>query len=362
MIYNLQILRALAAYSVFLTHFGLYAGPILPRPDALAFGAVGVDVFFVLSGFIMFVSTAGRHETPGAFLLRRAIRVVPLYWLVTLVLTLIALAGLKPIGIVELRPDYVVQSLLFLPFSRGGYVEPLNSVGWTLNYEMFFYASFAVLLLMAGLRARMMGLATAFGALVLLGLAPVPGLYWAYYTKPIVLEFVAGAALGYGYLRLGPLAPGFPVRRAAGAALVIAGALVLGGQVVAGALGADLEMTGFLRPLVWGSAAVLAVGALLLLERGGIVLRSRWLFSQGNASYAFYLIHNLMLHISAKAAALLVAPSPLRVALVFVLACSASVLLGEWLFRCVERPVGAALRRMCDRSPRPAPLPGAVPS
>lgn len=361
MIYNLQILRALAAYSVFLTHFGLYAGPILPRPDALAFGAAGVDVFFVLSGFIMFVSTAGRRESPAGFLLRRAIRVVPLYWLVTLALALIALAGLKPIGIVELRLDYVVQSLLFLPFSRGGYVEPLNSVGWTLNYEMFFYAGFAGLLMLAGLRARMIGLAAAFGAVILLGLAPVPGLYWAYYTKPIVLEFVAGAALGYAYLRLGTPSPGFPVRRTAGAALAVAGALILGGQVVAGALGADLEMTGFLRPLIWGSAAVLAVGAQLLLEQGGIVLRARWLFSQGNASYAFYLIHNLMLHVSAKAAAILVAPGPQRVALVFVLAFSASVLLGEWLFRCVERPIGAALRRVCDGSPRPAALPGAVP-
>jgi exopolysaccharide production protein ExoZ len=362
MIYNLQILRALAAYSVFLTHFGLYAGPILPRPDAMAFGAAGVDVFFVLSGFIMFVSTAGRSETPGSFLLRRAIRVVPLYWLVTLGLALIALAGLKPIGIVELRPDYVVQSLLFLPFSRGGYVEPLNSVGWTLNYEMFFYAGFAALLLVSDLRARMIGLTAAFGALVLLGLAPVPGLYWAYYTKPIVLEFVAGAALGYAYLRCGAPSPSFPVRRAAVGALAVAGALILGGQAVAGALGADLEMTGFLRPLVWGSAAALAVGAVLLLERGGIVLRSRWLFSQGNASYAFYLIHNLMLHAGAKVAAVLVVPGPLRVVLVFVLAFSASVLLGEWLFRCVERPIGAALRRLCDRSPGPGPLPGAVPS
>ncbi|MGU3362129.1 acyltransferase family protein [Methylobacterium sp. M6A4_1b] len=360
MIYNLQILRALAAYAVFLTHFGLYAGPILPRPDALAFGAAGVDAFFVLSGFIMFVSTAGRSETPGSFLLRRAIRVVPLYWFVTLALALVALAGLKPIGIVELRPDYVVQSLLFLPFSRGGYVEPLNSVGWTLNYEMFFYAVFAALLLMASLRARMTGLALAFGALVFLGLAPVPGLYWAYYTKPIVLEFVAGAGLGYAYHRLGAQRPGFPVRRTAAAALAAAASIVLCGQAAAITLGADLEMTGFLRPLVWGSAAVLAVGALVLLERGGVVLRWRWLLSQGNASYAFYLIHNLMLHVGAKVAAVLVAPGPLRVALVFVLALSASIALGEWLHRVVEVPLGAALRRLCDRGARPAPLPGAV--
>ncbi|KQP77669.1 acyltransferase [Methylobacterium sp. Leaf113] len=360
MIYNLQILRALAAYLVFLTHFGLYAAPILPRPDALAFGAVGVDVFFVLSGFIMFVSTAGGGETPGSFLLRRAIRVVPVYWLVTLALVLIVLAGLKPIGIVALRPDYVVQSLLFLPFSRNGYVEPLNSVGWTLNYEMFFYAGFAGLLLVASLKARLIGLVAGFLGLALLSLAPVPGLYWAYYTKPIVLEFAAGAGLGYAYLRLGQPPAGFPVRRLAGTALVAAAALVLGAQALAAARGADLEMTGFARPLVWGTAALLAVGAVVLLERGGVVLRSRWLLSQGNASYAFYLVHNLMLHSAAKAAAVLVAPGALRVVLVFVIAFGASVALGEWLFRCVEAPMGAALRRRLDRRPRSAPLTGAV--
>ena len=43
MIYNLQVLRALAAYLVFLLHFSLYAGPVLPRPDLLTFGAAGVD-------------------------------------------------------------------------------------------------------------------------------------------------------------------------------------------------------------------------------------------------------------------------------------------------------------------------------
>lgn len=64
MIDNLQILRAVASYLVFLTHYGLYIGPVLPRPDLLAFGAFGVDVFFVLSGFIMFVSTSGRRESP----------------------------------------------------------------------------------------------------------------------------------------------------------------------------------------------------------------------------------------------------------------------------------------------------------
>lgn len=360
MIYNLQILRALASYLVFLTHFGQYVGTLLPRPDLLAFGLSGVDVFFVLSGFIMFVSTDGRGERPGGFLLRRASRVVPVYWLVTIGVALIALAGLKPIGILTFQPDFLIQSLLFLPFSRGGYIEPLVSVGWTLNYEMFFYVVFAGLLLVPTRAGRALGAVTIFLVLILLGLLPVPGLYWAYYTKPIVIEFAAGIGLGYAYLHLGAPAAGFPVRRVAAAALAAAVLLVLGGQVVVGALGLEPELSGFARPLVWGSAAVLVVGAMLLLERGGVALRSRWLLSQGNASYSFYLIHNLMLHTASKLAAPLAAPGFGRAALIFVMAFAASAAIGELLFRSVETPMIATLRRLFARRSRPAPLPAAL--
>ena len=362
MIDNLQILRAVASYLVFLTHYGLYIGPVLPRPDLLAFGAFGVDVFFVLSGFIMFVSTSGRRESPGGFLLRRASRVVPVYWLVTIGLALIALTGLKPIGIMEVRPDYLIQSLLFLPFSRGGYIEPLNSVGWTLNYEMFFYVIFAGLLLVPKPAVRALGAAAIFLALILLGLLPVPGLYWAYYTKPIIIEFAAGIGLGYAYLRLGIPPAGFPVRRLACAALSAAALLVLGGQIATAVLDASPELSGFARPLVWGSAAVLVVGAMLLLEQGGVALKSRWLLSQGNASYSFYLVHNLLLHSAAKLAALLVAPGYARAALIFAIAFPASVAAGEVLFRYVETPLIAGLRHRLHRRTRPASQPTPIAS
>lgn len=356
MLYNLQILRALAAYLVFLTHFGQYAGPVLPRADFLAFGSAGVDVFFVLSGFIMFVSTSGRGQSVGAFLTRRVARVVPVYWLVTGLIALMALAGLKPIGVMEFRPEYLIQSLLFLPFSRGGYIEPLVSVGWTLDYEMFFYVVFAGLLLVPVLAHRALAAAGLFLGLALLGLLPVNGLYWTFYTKPIILEFAAGIGLGYAFLRLPVPAPGFPVRRVAAGAIVAAGLCVLVGQVAAHALGVEGELTGFARPLVWGSAASLIVAAMLLLERSGITLRSSWLVSQGNASYSFYLVHNLMLHATSKVVSVLPVTGTLRVGLIFLIAFAAAALVGEVLYRRIEAPMNAALRRRFDRRPRARPL------
>ncbi|MFC6741217.1 hypothetical protein [Methylobacterium tardum] len=88
---------------------------------------------------------------------------------------------------------------------------------------------------------------------------------------------------------------------------------------------------------------------MLLLERAGIVLRARWLFSQGNASYAFYLIHNVLLHTAAKIVLALVTPGILSAALIFVIAFAAAAFLGDLVFRFVEAPGSAALRRRYER-------------
>lgn len=91
MIGNIQILRGVAALAVVLFHLPTFGGRLdLPgAPDAflrnlLASGAAGVDLFFVISGFIMAHVYARRPDGPGLFLLRRGLRIVPLYWMVTL--------------------------------------------------------------------------------------------------------------------------------------------------------------------------------------------------------------------------------------------------------------------------------------
>ena len=110
----------------------------------MSFGAAGVDIFFVVSGFIMVVTTMKRDMAPGEFLLHRIARIVPVYWVVTILLFAIVMYGFKPVGIMRMQPDWLAKSLLFIPFDRDGRVEPIISVGWTLNYEMFFYLLFAL--------------------------------------------------------------------------------------------------------------------------------------------------------------------------------------------------------------------------
>jgi len=138
----LQVLRAIAAGMVVYVHaVSTYKSKI----DALdsgggnyGLGELGVKLFFCISGFIIF-SSSKSLEPGGAsvsfFLRRRFIRIVPLYWCATLIYTLkLAFQGAVP------TIEAFVYSLLFIPFADvSGLMRPILGVGWTLNYEMFFY-------------------------------------------------------------------------------------------------------------------------------------------------------------------------------------------------------------------------------
>jgi exopolysaccharide production protein ExoZ len=115
-------------------------------------GQVGVDIFFVISGFIMYFVHRGDFARPGMvkrFFLRRLVRVVPTYWLLT-TLTVVGLVLLP--GLFNSRTTdwgWITASYLFVPWqSPAGDISPPVGPGWTLNYEMYFYVIFGSLLLM----------------------------------------------------------------------------------------------------------------------------------------------------------------------------------------------------------------------
>lgn len=143
-IYSVQILRGVAALLVVARHAAkqLSADP----ENAFILGQFGVDIFFVISGFVIFL--AGRNSSPAHFLKRRFIRVVPMYWLV-----LALVVGMR-MAHGHLVSQYFIPntllSFLFVPSEiADGAIFPPIVVGWTLNFEMFFYAVFAVSLCFA---------------------------------------------------------------------------------------------------------------------------------------------------------------------------------------------------------------------
>jgi exopolysaccharide production protein ExoZ len=265
---SLQMLRGLAALLVVIFHL---------NPGGFTIGAFGVDIFFVLSGFVM-VWTA-ECDQPGHFLTRRIIRVVPLYWAVTLAM---CTASLVPglFSTFTFNPQSLTQSLLFIPYANeNGDFWPLIIPGWTLNYEMFFYVIFALSL---WLKKPLQFTLSLLLGLVILGLffpfpSTSPATFW---THNIILEFALGMLLARYRLYGGPLLAGLLI------VLGFSALLVDGFSVV----------TPEWRFIYWGIPALAIVAGCLLLEQNRAW--PAWLKPMeavGDASYSLYLTHGIVI-------------------------------------------------------------------
>jgi exopolysaccharide production protein ExoZ len=320
-------LRALAAMMVVWVH-SLYVIPgVVEKLGASYFGGSGVDLFFVISGFIMVVTTAAKDVTAQRFFGLRIIRVVPLYWLATLA-TIACAAYRHSFKDLYYTPGEIAKSLLFIPYvSRAGGsvgVWPIVLNGWTLNYEMFFYALFA-LSLAAPRRLRLFGLVLALGSLAVIGrlFGPFANPLASVYTNSLLLEFVAGMIVAYLWLRDAPR-NGLPL------------------SLLAIAIGFCCLGSVFSR-LVVMSGAFLVVAGCLHPKIG--TLQNRPLLELGNASYAIYLVHDFVLAALAWAW-LRVFPSMTWTSSVcFMAAALVLCAAAGWLcYRYIERPLTSRLR------------------
>ncbi len=352
----IQILRAFAALAIVIHHgifesvaFAALGGASFVPPRILPWPA-GVDLFFVISGFVMVHSSQRLYGKPGApllFLGRRLARIVPLYWAAT---ALVLVAGRLMPGAVSGAPPSLATTLasfVFLPTMRpDGVVQPVYSLGWTLNYEMFFYFVFALFLKLPRPRA------TAFIALALIGLS-VFGLVaqpantaLAFWSSPMILLFVAG--MGIATLRLEGVA--LPFRLRLSMAIAALALLALDPFDLMRDPLAIVQLLDFTRGAAWGVPAMLLVAAAALRPNDPAGQASeasapwRLLVALGEASYALYLIHPFVFRpVHALAIRLglvpLMGPWP-YLALLVVAACAVSLAV-HWL---AERPITAYLQ------------------
>jgi exopolysaccharide production protein ExoZ len=201
----IQYLRALAALMVVWHHsLGQVAGTeqFIPFSNL---GGYGVQLFFMISGFIMLVTTWDKPIGPAEFIRLRLTRIVPLYWLATLGMILGAIVAPGLSKTFKWDGVSLVKSLFFIPYyslSTPNEIRPLLMPGWSLNYEMFFYAIFALLLMVVNtLRIHLM--VGAMLVLVAVGLMTHPqGAVPRVYTDPVLLEFAAGMIVGRIWLRM----------------------------------------------------------------------------------------------------------------------------------------------------------------
>lgn len=282
MLYNLHLLRALAALGVVYFHITSEAGLDL----SFNVGAHGVDVFFVISGFI--ISRIGQQE-PRDFLVRRLIRIVPFYWAATLVVFAAAavLPGLFRSTQADVRQ--LVCSLLFIPreTTYAG-MFPTLLLGWSLNYEMYFYLLFTLALL---LTRRFAPIACCAAIVAIAWLIHVSGTVSPsvrFYARPLVFEFAFGVG---AYYALRWFESNASRLRANGALRNLCAAVVTAATV---ALILEEHYRGFGLPrfLSAGLPALALVLAALVLECVyGLRARSRLIHLLGESSYILYLVH-----------------------------------------------------------------------
>ena len=197
-----QVMRALAALAVLVQHGFHEAQRFNPSPTLRFLEAlpwhIGVDVFFVISGFIMMHTAASTFGKPGAtraFMLRRLIRIVPPYWFFTSPMVIATLLLADRMNTARFEPTHALLSYLFIPHLRPGFddqIHPILALGWTLLYEMFFYVAFALALLLNQTK----GLTALFVGFLLLFLGAKAGLFTAglnvFWSDTIMFAFFLG--------------------------------------------------------------------------------------------------------------------------------------------------------------------------
>ena len=338
---SLQALRAIAAWLVFWGHAINAVNLKVAAEFPTLYGQFGVDLFFVISGFVMVYSSEGLFGRPGApikFFARRVARIVPLYWAATAILVwfVVPYASTKA----------VLASLLFAPHVPSE--APLLFVGWTLVFEMFFYTVFALALLARRRFAVVAGAGVFLIAFsVLLGPASGDAARWAhppaasgiaYLADPVIFEFLFGMTIALVYR--------------AGVRLSLWTTI---GSIIVAVTWLTATLDSLPRPYNAGIAAALIVAGMSLSsmpspKRSALI---RGVVFLGDSSYALYCTHLLSFSLVGWSVTR-VAVSPVGHAwayMVVMLATGLAIAAATYLI--FEKPTTNFLKTLIERRGRP---------
>ncbi len=330
---SLQVLRAVAAILVVLSHIShkldQYYGSHEHLLAIFSFGNYGVDIFFVISGFIIaYIIPAGNYSLKQLrdFLVMRVLRVMPLYWAVTLIAALVWLINPELVNSSAPHLTRFWQSWILWPM-EGRY---LFHAGWTLGYVLYFYALFAITMLWTPLQKYLLPLFLAYSVFFGWLLSPPtdqPFLYMI--TRHHLIEFLAG----FLFCRL---AFTLVDRRPFIGAYFMISAVLLVLMSLAGGKSAN-------NMYFWGIPAMLLVFGALMIESS--VKWPRFIVAIGNSSYSLYLTHVLVLAGLAKVWYWIMPAVPWSNYSYALFAIIASIICGLLSYRWFEKPLTGYLKQ-----------------
>ena len=332
----IQVLRGIASLLVVLFHVTITFATINKQAfgfNFFLFGGAGVDIFFVLSGFIITYTsfkTLNRPDKVLPFISRRFVRIFPAYWII---IGLFLLTQIIFPTFYKTHYDFSVENLLSTVFLLPGHVM-VNGVSWTLSFELFFYLLFSIAFIIP--KRKWAFCLFAFYAMILIAL---PVLQYNFdnsnewvklITSPMNIEFFMGV-IAAAIIRKIPRNLSLP--------LVITGSIIFLTSGVCADLNYYLLHNIFNRVLLFGIPAFLIVIGLVRFELNNQLKVHNILLSLGEASYSLYLIHLPLISAAIKLIGRLNIQNNiilhLLLFIVIILVCCTSVL----FYKCIEKPL-----------------------
>lgn len=275
---SIQYLRALASLMVVHCHFY----EIVLDDFHSWWGGMGVDLFFVISGFVLYLST--RHSpSPKQYLINRVSRVVPTYWVMTIFLAFILVLSPGVFKSAQFTIPHFLLSLAFFPHwapNSTTSIFPIYAIGWTLMYEWFFYLSFMLFLAVKkNLLLKLFLFLASFvvGANLILRFNHDFALI-TFFSSPIILEFFMGVVIAHLYIE-NKIHIGLPAQLL----------LVLSAVLMFVVMLDYYEQFG--RVVCAGIPAAMLVFALAGMDMMGQIREIKLFSLLGDSSYSLYLIH-----------------------------------------------------------------------
>lgn len=345
---NIHALRALAVLLVAWVHIA----EIFPNDGFYErfsrYGFAGVDLFFVISGFIMIYISSMDFKGPAHFLLDRFLRISPMYYAFTALVAFLAFSAPDIFKSTVVGPESLLKSALFIPFEKSpGRVYPLYIIGWTLNYEMYFYVLFAVASFIS-FKFRALILVTFIFIMIFIGFILSDdflreNIILYTYTRPIIGDFALGVIVGVLYIKgvsFGPKA---------------AYTTILFSLFICAFLSWKRDLgDGIFQPptatlIPFGISCAMLTFSALSLERCGIVSKSKLVFSIGLSSFSIYLSHYFVAEFIVKLSQYYRLDLALNICLTFVFYLVVP-LVGYLVFFTLERPVHRFTKRATIRN------------
>ena len=341
-LWSLQYLRALAAILVAIGH-AVQIIPIYGRGNIvrdLPIGGAGVDIFFVISGFIMCHIHASRPTSGWAFFKRRLARVGPAYWIVTLATSaaILLVPALFRTSTVDLPLFLASMAFLAWPHPMLGEAMPVFLIGWTLNYEFFFYTLFALSIFILPARPWL-GVIWVFALCWVAGLVFEPDQPVArFYLHPLTAEFAAGMLIWLAF-RKGVLRS--PILGVMCILIGMASLIWVNFHIPVGRLDSA-------RIVYWGLPAFFLVIGAVCMDAAGKTPQSPLWRLLGDASYAIYLIHYLVLGLVRFLWGQFALKNLFSDILLILFAVGLSLVASIGFYLLIEKPASARLRHMLE--------------